>query len=171
MERDGLTRLMTHSAFLERAKDAHERARRRSEVRPALVMLDLDRFKSVNDSFGHAIGDRVLVAFASLLRRRLRHSDVLGRYGGEEFGVLLEGLTEPDGLRLVEQLRSDFGALAHASSDGGRFHVTVSAGIACLDPGMSFEEWKKAADDALYRAKADGRDRVVIAPRAHAPGR
>jgi diguanylate cyclase (GGDEF)-like protein len=112
----------------------------------------------------------VLVAFSSLLRRRLRHSDVLGRYGGEEFAVLLEGLDEPDALRVVEQLRKDFGALQHAASNGTRFSLTVSGGIACLDSaGMSFEAWKKAADDALYRAKAEGRDRVVVAPRAGSP--
>jgi diguanylate cyclase (GGDEF)-like protein len=164
MERDGLTRLLTHTAFLERLKDAYERARRRPELQPALVMMDLDRFKLVNDRFGHATGDRVLVHFASLLRRRLRHSDVVGRYGGEEFSILLEGLDANDTERLVVRLRQEFGSSEHRALDGSPFQVTLSAGIAFLDvPTMTLEAWKQAADEALYRAKSMGRDRVVIA--------
>lgn len=162
VERDGLTRLLTHSSFVERAKAAHERARRRPGPRPALVMFDLDSFKAVNDRFGHPEGDRVLGAFASLLRRRLRQSDVIGRYGGEEFAVVLEALDEPDAVRLADRLRAEFAELEHRSAEGSAFHVTVSAGVAGLPARpSSFEAWRKAADAALYRAKQQGRDRVV----------
>jgi diguanylate cyclase (GGDEF)-like protein len=127
-------------------------------------MMDLDAFKSVNDRFGHAVGDRVLVAFAALLRRQLRHADVVGRYGGQEFSLLLEGLREPDVARLADRLRAEFGATEHDAPDGTRFRVTLSAGIATLaSPRTSVEDWKRAADDALYAAKAQGRDRVALA--------
>ena len=170
-ERDGLTRLLTHSAFLGRAREVWERARRRAQLRPTLVMVDLDHFKTVNDRFGHATGDVVLAAFAGQLRRRLRQSDVLGRYGGEEFSVLLEGLEEPDVARLANRLREDFGATEHVAPDGSRFKVTVSAGVSPLYEAMSFEAWTKSADDALYAAKLGGRDRVVSAQlRARAEG-
>jgi diguanylate cyclase (GGDEF)-like protein len=164
LERDGLTRLLSHSAFHQRAREAWERAQRQPERRPSLVMMDLDAFKSVNDRFGHAVGDRVLVAFAALLRRQLRHADVVGRYGGQEFSLLLEGLREPDVARLADRLRAEFGATEHDAPDGTRFRVTLSAGIATLaSPRTSVEDWKRAADDALYAAKAQGRDRVALA--------
>lgn len=164
VEHDGLTRLMTHSAFVQRAKDAYQRAKRRPELRAALLMVDLDSFKAVNDRYGHPEGDRVLVACAALLRRRLRQSDVVGRYGGEEFAVLLEGLEEADAMRLANRLCEDFAALQHRAGDGSTFGVTLSAGVACLDAAaMSFEAWRKEADDALYAAKAQGRNRVVAA--------
>jgi diguanylate cyclase (GGDEF)-like protein len=164
-ERDGLTRLLTHSAFLGRAREIWERARRRPQSRPTLVMMDLDLFKTVNDRFGHATGDVVLAAFASLLRRRLRHSDVLGRYGGEEFALLLEELGGEDVTRLANRLREEFGATEHTAPDGSRFRVSVSGGVATLDAETtSFEAWTKASDDALYAAKQQGRDRVVNAP-------
>lgn len=163
-ERDGLTRLLTHSAFLGRAREFWERARRRPQLRPILVMMDLDMFKTVNDRFGHATGDVVLAAFAALLRRRLRQSDVLGRYGGEEFAVLLEGLLEPDVTRLANRLREEFGTTEHQAPDGSPFKVTVSGGVSPLYEAMSFEVWTKSADDALYAAKQAGRDRIVTTP-------
>jgi diguanylate cyclase (GGDEF)-like protein len=170
MERDGLTRLLTHSAFLDRLREAYDRSRRRPEHHPVLVMMDLDAFKAVNDRFGHAVGDRVLMAFASLLRQRVRHSDVVGRYGGEEFALLIEALDEADALRLSERLRQDFAATDQVAPDGTRFRVTLSAGVAALDAAAtSFEGWKKAADDALYRAKAEGRNRVLTAPQPMRP--
>ena len=163
-ERDGLTRLLTHSAFLGRAREVWDRTRRRPQLRPTLVMMDLDMFKTVNDRFGHATGDVVLAAFAALLRRRLRQSDVLGRYGGEEFAVLLEGLEEPDVTRLANRLREEFGATEHQAPDSAHFKVTVSAGVSPLYEAMSFEVWTKSADDALYAAKQAGRDCVVTTP-------
>jgi diguanylate cyclase (GGDEF)-like protein len=133
-------------------------------------MMDLDLFKTVNDRFGHATGDVVLAAFASLLRRRLRHSDVLGRYGGEEFALLLEGLEESDVTRLANRLREEFGETEHLAPDGTRFRVGVSGGVAALDAATtSFAAWTKAADDALYAAKTQGRNRIVAAPAPRAP--
>jgi diguanylate cyclase (GGDEF)-like protein len=137
-------------------------------------MLDLDHFKSVNDTYGHPTGDKVILSLANLLRRRLRQSDTVARYGGEEFVILIEGLQEREVVGLVERLLGEFRALTHAAPDGTRFGATFSAGVAMLgdDGGTSVEQWKQAADDALYRAKHAGRNRVVGAstPRSTSSG-
>ncbi|MFP5246576.1 MAG: diguanylate cyclase, partial [Thermoanaerobaculia bacterium] len=146
-DRDPLTGLLTRGAFESRATG-----------RPAvLVLLDVDRFKDVNDRFGHAAGDRVLAALGTFLRRRLRQTDLVSRYGGEEFAMVLDDTTAEDAARLVERLLAEFGALEHG--EVGR--VTFSAGVAKLD--ASFEASFRRADAALYEAKRSGRARVVFA--------
>jgi diguanylate cyclase (GGDEF)-like protein len=163
LDRDGLTRLLTHTAFLERARAALAQKQRHPGKQSAWVMIDLDHFKAVNDKYGHPVGDRVLGALAALLRRRLRQADTIGRYGGEEFAVLIEDLPEADTERLISRLLEEFAALEHGVTGGGSFHCTFSAGVAMLDETMDLDDWKKAADDALYAAKAAGRRRVVSA--------
>lgn len=165
LNHDGLTQLLTHSALVDRVRGALARAAREPWRQQALVMIDVDHFKAVNDRHGHPVGDRVLAALASLLRRRLRESDVVGRYGGEEFGILIEDLAAPDVVRLLERLREEFAALPLGPGAGGAsFHATFSAGVAMLDPSrMDLDDWRKAADAALYRAKNGGRNRVVLA--------
>jgi diguanylate cyclase (GGDEF)-like protein len=144
-ERDPLTGVLTRGAF-----DA--RARQRGEGgRAALALLDLDHFKAINDTFGHAAGDRVLATFGALLRRRLRHEDVVARYGGEEFVLLLEDASPAEAEELCGQLMAEL-----AESDAG---VTFSAGIAALDG--SLDETYRRADAALYEAKRAGRARIV----------
>jgi diguanylate cyclase (GGDEF)-like protein len=164
LSRDGLTRLLTHTAFLERARAAYARARR-PRARPVIwVMLDLDRFKSVNDRFGHPVGDRVLVSLSALLRRRLRPTDTIGRYGGEEFAILLEDLTLEEGVQVIDRLRADFEELELHDGEGKVFHATLSAGLALLDAAsMELDTWRDEADRALYAAKTGGRNRVVAA--------
>jgi diguanylate cyclase (GGDEF)-like protein len=163
LDRDGLTRLLTHTAFLERARAAIALKQRHEAKLSAWVMIDLDHFKAINDKYGHPVGDRVLSALSALLRRRLRQADTIGRYGGEEFAVLIDDLPEPDTARLISRLLEEFAALEHQVAGGGSFHCTFSAGVAMLQEGMDLDEWKKAADDALYEAKAAGRRRVVAA--------
>lgn len=164
IERDGLTGLLTHSALMERIKSAAALAARYPDRSPALVMVDLDHFKRVNDRYGHPTGDRVLVALATLLRRRLRQSDVTGRYGGEEFGAILEELTADQARRLVERLLDEFATTSHTIPDGTALHVTFSAGIAMFDRSRPEPAaWIAAADAALYEAKRGGRNRVVVA--------
>ncbi len=160
VERDGLTRLLTHTAFLERARAVVAQKGRRAERNTAWVMLDLDHFKAVNDRYGHPVGDRVLTALASLLRQRLRQADTIGRYGGEEFAILLDDLDESEALRLMARLREQFAALSHTAPGAEPFRCTFSAGVAELPPGMDLDLWRQAADDALYAAKANGRNRV-----------
>jgi diguanylate cyclase (GGDEF)-like protein len=144
-ERDALTGVLTRGAF-----DARARQRAESGQPAVLVLLDLDHFKAVNDTHGHAAGDRVLAATGALLRRNLRQRDVVARYGGEEFALLLEDMTVPAAVSLCERL------LAELSATAG---VTFSAGVARLD--AAFEETFSRADAALYEAKRAGRARVV----------
>jgi len=164
VERDGLTGLLTHTALIERARAALARKRRDPHRTWAWIMIDIDRFKAVNDTYGHPTGDQVLVRLSSLLRGRLRQADVVGRYGGEEFAVVLEDISTPDAVRLMDRLRAEFGTIEHRSRDGASFRSTFSVGVAVLDDGESLASWVDAADRALYAAKAGGRDRVVLAP-------
>jgi len=166
LERDGLTRLLTHTAFFERARALHAIVQRSPKKQVTLVMIDLDDFKTVNDRYGHPTGDRVLAALASHMRRHLRQSDTLGRYGGEEFALLLEDLSEDEATRLVTRLLEEFRVLEHRAPDGTTFTTTFSAGVSLVDASrQSLEAWRQAADDALYSAKGAGKNRVVTAPR------
>lgn len=163
LERDGLTRLLTHTAFLEKAKMALLQRVRYPNKQVAFVMIDIDHFKSVNDRYGHPVGDRVIASLSALLRRRLRQTDIIGRYGGEEFALLVENLTTDEASRLVIRLLEEFSLTDQQAADGKLFRCTFSAGIAMLTPSMTVESWKTAADNALYQAKAAGRNRVMVA--------
>lgn len=161
---DGLTHLLTQTALLDEARLMVERTRLTPGHRAVWVMIDLDHFKAVNDHHGHPTGDKVLTSAAEVLRRSVRWGDRVGRCGGEEFALLLEDLGTDEAFQLVERLRRDFAAIEHASGCGqAPFRATLSAGIAALGPRMSLEEWRSAADQALYAAKAAGRNRVEIA--------
>ncbi len=156
---DGLTGLLLHS----HASDAIRRAFAESERSGsplALAMIDLDRFKSINDRFGHPVGDRVLRTLSSILSRSLRAGDLAGRYGGEEFVILLPDCPLEDALSRVDALRRAFGSVEFESS-GLRFSSSFSAGVASSLGFSSHEELIQAADEALYRAKREGRDRVL----------
>jgi diguanylate cyclase (GGDEF)-like protein len=163
LNRDGLTRLYTHTALMDRAQALHAQKGREPGREFAWVMVDLDHFKSVNDRFGHPVGDRVLATLSALLRRRLRQSDTIGRYGGEEFAVLFEGLPEHEVIRLMERVLHEFREIDLEVPGKPPFRATFSSGVAMLQEGMSLDAWKKASDDALYAAKAAGRNRVVAA--------
>jgi diguanylate cyclase (GGDEF)-like protein len=162
LNRDGLTRLLTHTSFMEQAR-ALVAQKLRGDAEPAcLVMIDLDHFKTINDTYGHQGGDRVIVSLSTLLRRHLRRSDVVGRYGGEEFGILLDQVTEADAVRLLTRLSHEFATVGHRAPTGATFRATFSAGIAQFDfRSMDLERWIQAADAALYGAKRAGRNRVM----------
>jgi diguanylate cyclase len=127
-----------------------------------LLFIDLDRFKSVNDTFSHAAGDEVLKAVAGILRRESREDDVVARYGGDEFVVMLRGAPLRTGARVAERIRQ-----AVAAHPWGRIApglaARVSVGVAEHCPGMTYEELMAAADSAVYEAKQAGRDRVAVA--------
>jgi diguanylate cyclase (GGDEF)-like protein len=163
LERDGLTGLLTHTAFAERMRRTWTLRERDSSKQPVMIMIDIDHFKEVNDEFGHPVGDRVLVALSTLLKRRVRQSDTIGRYGGEEFAIVLDDLGSEQAATLVSRIREEFARINHESSDRDAFNVTFSAGVAALDRDESLEDWKRRADRALYRAKAEGRNRVALA--------
>lgn len=161
--RDGLTGLANHAHFQLQLRAEHDRASRYGQGF-ALVMLDLDHFKAINDTYGHQTGDRALKAVAELLRRSLRQSDLAARYGGEEFVALLPG-TGADGARvLAERLRRAMHALEVLGSDDrpiGR--LTGSLGVAVYRHGDSAISVLERADRALYVAKHGGRDQVSVA--------
>ena len=161
MMRDGLTGLFNHSTITDRLEQEVARARRQ-KAPLSVVMLDIDHFKLVNDTHGHPVGDRVIKSLARLLTQRLRMTDIVGRYGGEEFLVILPDTAPEQALPLVDRLRDAFSKLIqHAGS--GRFSTTCSAGIAGYPAWTEAAALKEAADQALYQAKRGGRNRVVAA--------
>lgn len=162
LHRDGLTRLLTHTAFMEQAQSVVAQCKRNHHRLAALMLIDLDRFKLINEKFGYAAGDKVLISLAAVLRQRLRSSDVLGRFGGEEVAIIVEDLEEYDAVNLAQRLLHDFATLAHRAPDGTEFHMTFSAGVAMLDPKvMDVERWRKHAEQALKAAKNNGRNCVM----------
>ncbi len=156
---DALTGLLNRTAFVENARSLKRDTHRRG-VRCVLVLADLDHFKDVNDRFGHDVGDRVLVAFADACRARVRALDVVGRYGGEEFAMLLAG-ADPDGARrVVESVQSGLAALC---AERGLPPVTASFGVVDVPNGAAWSDVIGQADVALYAAKAAGRATTVVA--------
>lgn len=130
----------------------------------SVAVLDLDRFKSVNDTYGHAVGDHVLRCTAQLLSRSLRGEDVVGRWGGEEFTVGLYGVDKADAAKCLSVVLASLSATEFSGADGSKFHVSCSGGVAQLgEDGNDLDSLYKAADSALYAAKAAGRARVLPA--------
>jgi len=157
--RDDLTGVYNRRYLYERL--SYEAARFRRYGNPmCFALFDIDRFKGVNDTHGHMLGDLVLKQFANLLHNRLRRTDVLGRYGGEEFGVILTGTILEQAVELCEELR---GLVANETfgNSKSRLHLTTSAGIASIHGQIEIEEIINVADSSLYTAKEQGRNRVV----------
>lgn len=138
----------------------------RLERSPVLMLCDLDHFKNINDGWGHAMGDQVLVAVAGALRASTRDSDTVSRWGGEEFLIVLPDTREADPAELAERLRVRVESLQVADRHECPVPVTLSIGIARLAAGEGGASWLKRSDEALYRAKADGRNccRMAEAP-------
>lgn len=159
---DGLTGLFNHRHIHHLLHEEFERADRIGE-RLSVAMFDLDRFKSVNDTHGHQAGDRVLEQMADILRESAREIDRLGRYGGEEFMVLLPGTSIEDAEVFVERVRHEVARRPFSIGKDEPLHMTTSAGIATYpDPSIADPETLvRLADEALYAAKASGRNRVI----------
>jgi diguanylate cyclase (GGDEF)-like protein len=161
---DFLTGLPNRREFMARMEDELERLQRSVNDSAAVLVLDIDHFKMVNDNYGHATGDVVLRHMASLMRDCQRKIDVLGRIGGEEFAILLPGASDEAAFGYAERLRASVAANA-LDADGLRIPVTVSIGISALYRGdMSVDAALARADKALYRAKQGGRNRVELQP-------
>jgi two-component system, cell cycle response regulator len=158
---DGLTGIHNRKHFEERLHSEIAFAQRHS-TKLALILLDVDHFKSVNDRFGHSAGDEVLRQVARSVQQRLRVEDVFGRFGGEEFAIVLRGVSREGAARLAERLRATVAAVPYEHA-GQPIPVTISAGCAALacasEPTAS--ALIELADERLYRAKRSGRNRVV----------
>lgn len=161
MVRDSLTGLFDHTTIKERLAQELSRAIRYN-IPLSFAMLDIDHFKHVNDTYGHSIGDRVLKLLARLLVNRLRSSDIVGRYGGEEFAIIFPNTSGENAAQVLDVIRQNFSSIAHQLNDGRVFHVTFSAGIAAYPGNITPANIGDAADRALYRAKASGRNRVML---------
>lgn len=155
---------LLNAATWEREAEAEVARAVRTSSPLAVALLDLDRFKQINDTYGHLMGDDVLRSIADAMTGVLRKYDLAGRFGGEEFVMLLPQTRAVDALRIAERVRAHIARLPILASGGEPVTVTVSIGVAALDAGSSREltELLAAADAALYRAKASGRDQVQM---------
>ena len=158
---DNLTGLLNHTRIKEQLHNEVARAERRASV-VSFAMLDIDKFKSVNDTHGHHVGDRVIKTLARVLQQRLRQTDYIGRYGGEEFAVILPDADVEEAVAILDGIRRGFGKIRQFSPKGV-FDVSFSGGVAsyptCSDPVQLALE----ADKALYAAKHAGRNRILAA--------
>lgn len=171
LKRQGLTDTLTavnnRRFFDQRLTEEIEAAKR--DGRPlSCLLLDVDHFKLVNDSYGHQAGDRVLMEVAALIRAQLRGNDVLSRYGGEEFAALLAHTSNEKAVEVAERVRASIAQRGFALPDGGHFNVTISIGVATFDPASDVKAGHMQSaylvgqtDKALYDAKSGGRNRVV----------
>lgn len=161
---DGKTQLL-NAVTWEREAQAELTRLQRTRQPAAVLLVDIDHFKDVNDTHGHVVGDRVLVAIARAMGSELRAGDLLGRFGGEEFAVLLPTATEVEACRAAERLRCLVAAVSTLAPDGTAVRVTVSIGVSVAAVGSSghtVTDLLAAADVGLYQAKGAGRDRVRL---------
>jgi two-component system cell cycle response regulator len=160
---DALTQLLNRRALVERVTAELDRAQRYGSM-VGLLMVDLDHFKEVNDTYGHLFGDEVLRTVARVLAAEARSSDVAARYGGEEFVIVLPETGLQGSQILAERVREEIARLRFQAPDGTTFSMTASIGLACY-PAQGINDVDSLlarADEALYRAKAAGRNRVVV---------
>ena len=162
MVRDSLTNLLNHTTFRNVLSQEVCRGRRQ-HAQFSLAMLDLDHFKNVNDTFGHAAGDSVLKSLSRLLKQRLRSTDITGRYGGEEFVALLRDCVAEGALDIMDGIRTHFSEIEFYPKGGSAFSVTFSCGISTFPEYPDAKDLSDAADQALYAAKAGGRNQIIIA--------
>jgi diguanylate cyclase (GGDEF)-like protein len=162
MVKDSLTGLLNHTKLKEELDVEIMRAQRQKS-KLVFAMIDIDFFKNVNDNYGHATGDRVIKSLSRLLQQRLRKTDIVGRYGGEEFAVILRDSDGASAFAALDHIRIAFEQIKQ-HSDIGEFSVTFSCGLAEFPViSSSAKELSSAADRALYEAKREGRNRVVVA--------
>ncbi|ATP48382.1 diguanylate cyclase response regulator [Pseudomonas putida] len=159
MVRDSLTGLYNHTHILQLLEDCSFRARR--EQQPlSFAMLDIDRFKKINDRHGHPMGDRVIKSLALFLKQRLRKTDFIGRYGGEEFAIVMPNTALDAAHKVLDEIRRRFAEILYPAQPRD-LNCTFSAGVVQLDDELDALTMASAADEALYRAKHAGRNCVV----------
>jgi len=161
--RDDMTGMLKREHFLA----ALDHSRRRTD-RGALLIIDADHFKTINDSFGHLTGDAALLEIAAAISRSIRGGDVLGRIGGEEFGALLVGATGEEAALVAERIRREVEAISFHPLDEDKVPLTVSIGGITCAADATVSELMRAADERLYRAKNLGRNLAILDDRAAA---
>jgi len=161
-ERDALTGALNRRALDENMLIAINKLKRNHSFNKSLIILDLDHFKDINDTYGHSTGDEILIRIARLIRSNIRLSDSLFRYGGEEFVILVDNANLQEAKTLAEGIRErvEMGNIFEKRS------ITISLGVAELKHNLSADAWLKSADDALYEAKRSGRNKVCVASNA-----
>lgn len=159
---DGLTGVYNRRYFIEIVEIEHARAYR-YDSQFAIIMVDLDHFKAINDRHGHLVGDAALVAVAGALRAALRTSDLIGRYGGEEFSLFLPEASTEEAFAAACRCADRIKAIELKTGKGENVRLTASFGVAAFAGEESLAEVLRRADNALYEAKASGRDRVIVA--------
>ena len=160
MVHDGLTGLLNHSAIKDEfVREVVRSTRLNSPL--SFAMVDIDFFKKINDTYGQAAGDRVIKGLSRLLKQRLRETDIVGRYGGEEFAVILNDTDAISAAKVIDEIRNVFSRLLHLSQDD-EFSVSFSCGIADLAHFSDATSLSEAAEKALYQAKQRGRNKVVV---------
>lgn len=162
---DSLTGLLNHNAIKDLVEAEIDRANRQNQPL-SVVLIDIDHFKNVNDTYGHQAGDIVIRKLSNLLNTRLRRYDGVGRYGGEEFMITLPNTDEQTAAHLINRLRVQFGQSAIRTENGSNMFCTFSAGIASFPRFLDLTSLIEAADQHLYVAKANGRNRVVCSEEA-----
>ena len=166
--RDELTGLVNRR-HMNQVLVEHAARSKRGVVQFWVVLIDLDHFKRVNDTWGHAVGDEVLRGFSVMAKEVLRETDVIGRWGGEEFLVVMPTVPPNDPVAGLQRLRARL-ADTQISVSVPDLRISFSAGLAAFDPGDSIEQAVERADKALYEAKAQGRNRTVTSPQETRPG-
>ncbi|MDD4051509.1 MAG: GGDEF domain-containing protein, partial [candidate division Zixibacteria bacterium] len=158
---DDLTGIYNYRYFSDKIKEEKKRAVRYNQPL-SLIMLDIDWFKKFNDNYGHEVGNRVLVGLVGVIKRTIRDVDILCRYGGEEFIVILPNTIERETHKIAERIRSEVEAAEFGGGDGiPRLRVTVSVGVSSYpENGLDHEELINAVDQAMYRAKGSGKNTV-----------
>jgi diguanylate cyclase (GGDEF)-like protein len=163
VHRDGLTGLLNHATLMAELEHTLEYSRRHGETF-AFIMADVDHFKRVNDQYGHLVGDQVLLHVSKVLQATARASDLIGRYGGEEFGLILRRTDRHGAGVLASKLRTALSETPATISGGRTIAIRICMGIACYpQDGITPSALAQQADQALYRAKTGGRDRVEYA--------
>lgn len=161
---DGLTNLFNRTHW-ENCLQAEYKRWTRSQHSSSLVMLDIDHFKHVNDTYGHLVGDEVIRHLSALIREHVRETDISGRYGGEEFTILLSDTSLKNAYIFAERLRREVESAVVKYNDI-ELKYTISLGIAEVDPSIkNYEAWIECADAALYNSKESGRNKISLHPK------
>jgi diguanylate cyclase (GGDEF)-like protein len=159
--RDSLTGLINHAKIREQLELEVLRAERQGSTL-SFAMIDLDHFKNINDSYGHVVGDHVIREISRELKQQLRRTDIIGRYGGEEFAVILPDTAEKAAEYALDKIREEFAKKSHIFGDDS-FSVSFSCGISGFPNHKRAEDIVTRADEALYKAKEKGRNCTVVA--------